>query len=344
MKTIYKRIATVALSLLIMVCGISVPTVSAVSKLARPQSVSVKLVSTKKAKISWKRVSGAKKYQVYYSTGGSYKKLKTTSSKSVSHSGLKAGKTYRYKVKAVRGSKKSSYSSVEKQKTLGNNKIKVKTKVSGVKVTVRWNSVKNASGYYLYRKSSGGSYKKLADTKDRIFKDTSLTSLGKKYVYKVVPYIKDSGKKIKGAAGKKTATTAKSAYLLDIMEPYEKPYYYDTMNFVMGGDSYGHGYSCMGYGDEGFGNVTSFNLKGKFSKLTFDAGILDNDGYKNNANIYIYADGELIEDFVIDPNNLPKHYKVNVEDCIQLRICVYSHRSVAMWDSSYGIANIKVYK
>ncbi len=344
-KNISKKLSIFALCALMLFSGICTTSISAATKLSAPKSVSVKLTSTKKSKVTWKKVKGAKKYKIYYSVnGGSYKTLKTTIKTSHTHSGLKSGKTYRYKVRAYKGSSKSSYSSVKKQKTFANTKLKVTTKVSGTKVTIKWNSIKNASGYYVYRKSSGGGYKKIADTKNKIYKDTSLTQLGKKYTYKVVPYIKSSGKKLKGSAGYKTAKTANAAYLLDLMEPYEKPYFYDTLNFAMGGDTFGHGYTCTGHGDKGYGNVTTFNIKGKYSTLSFDAGILDKSGKKNNADIFIYGDGELIDTFHIDCSALPKHFTTDMTDCIQLKICVYDGRSVVSWSGDFGIANIKVTK
>ncbi len=344
-KKVTRKLSIVVLCVTMLFSGISATPVYAASKLSTPKSISVKLISTKKSKISWKKVKGAKKYRIYYSvSGGSYKALKTTTKVTYTHSNLKGGKTYSYKIRAYKGSQKSNYSSVKKQKTLANTKVKITTKISGAKVTLRWNSVKNASGYYIYRKASGGGYKKIADTKNRIYKDTSLNKLGKKYTYKIVPYITSSGKKLKGSAGYKTIKTANSAYLLDLIKPYEHPYYYNTLNFVMGGDTYGHGYTCMGYGNAGYGNVTTFNLKGNYSKLSFDAGILDNNSSKNDADIYIYADGELIDSFHINSSALPKHFSTDISDCIQLKICVYSGRSVASWDSDYGIANIKVSK
>lgn len=344
-KKTLKKITVLALCALMMFGGVCNTYVSAASKLSAPKSVSVKLVSTKKSKISWKKVKGAKTYKIYYSVnGGSYKILKTTTKNSYTHSNLKSGKTYRYKVTACKGSIKSNYSSVKAQKTLSSTKIKLTTKVSGAKVTLRWNGIKNASGYYVYRKSSGGEYKKIADTKNKIYKDTSLTKLGKKYTYKVVPYIISSGKKLTGSAGSKTITTANSAYLLDLVKPYETPYYYNTLSFVMGGDTYKNGFSCMGYGNEGFGNVTTFNIKGNYSKLSFIAGMLDNSYHKNNATIYIYGDGELLDTFYIDSTALPKRFSTDISDCIQLKICVYSNRSVAAYDSDFGIADIKVYK
>jgi len=76
-------------------------------------------LSSKKPKVSWKKVSGATKYEVYRSTKKSsgYTKIKTTSSTSFRDSTAKKGKTYYYKVVAVKGSAKSAYSNVVKIKS-----------------------------------------------------------------------------------------------------------------------------------------------------------------------------------------------------------------------------------
>jgi len=345
LKKLTKNLSVFMLCAIMLLSGIGNTSVFAATKLATPKSVAVKLVYARRSKISWKKVSGAKTYRIYYSVnGGSYKKLTTTSKNYYYHYNLQNGKNYRYKIRAYNGSKSSNYSSVKSVKIIGNAKPKVTVKVSGTKMTVKWNYIKNANGYYVYRRTIGGEYKKIADTNNLLYKDTSIVLLGKKYQYKVVPYIKNSGKRYLGSAGTKIATTAKSAYLLDIVKPYEKPYYYKETQMVMAGDTYGHGYTCMGYGDEGFGNVTSFNLKGRYSKISFTAGLLDGDYNKRQADIYIYADGELIKNFTIIPGTLPQYCTADISDCIQLKICVYSNRSVAQWDSDYGIANIKVSK
>lgn len=345
LKKFTKRLSIFMLCAIMLFSGVGNTSVFAATKLSAPKSVTAKLVYARRSKISWKKVKGAKNYRIYYSVNGSsYKTLKTTTNNYYYHYNLQNGKTYRYKIKAFKGSKASNYSAVKTVKIIGNAKPKVSVKVSGTKMTVKWNYVKNASGYYIYRRAIGGDYKKIADTKNLLYKDTSLVLLGKKYQYKVVPYIKNSGKRFLGLAGTGTATTAKSAYLLDIVRPYEKPYWYKETQMVMGGDTYGHGYTCMGYGDEGYGNVTSFNLKGRYSKLSFTAGLLDGNSNIWQADIYIYADGELINTFKIIPGTLPKYYTADITDCIQLKICVYSNRSVAQWDSTYGIANIRVSK
>lgn len=94
---------------------------------ARPQLSKPIITVTKKnsssVKVSWKAISGANGYQLYYAVGnGTYKKVYTASSKEtdVLVYSLKKGKTYGYKVRAYRNvdGKKvySSFSAVVKKK------------------------------------------------------------------------------------------------------------------------------------------------------------------------------------------------------------------------------------
>ena len=73
-------------------------------------------------KLSWKKVNGAKGYQVYRATkkGGEYKKVKTTTSTSYTNTGLKSGKAYYYKVRAYRVvNGKNKYSAYSAARTVG---------------------------------------------------------------------------------------------------------------------------------------------------------------------------------------------------------------------------------
>lgn len=92
-----------------------------------PAKPSVTLASgkSKQVKVSWKKISGASGYEIYYSTkkDGSYKKAKTiTSGKTVTYTQkkLKSGKKYYYSVRAYRtvNGKKvyGSYSAVKSVK------------------------------------------------------------------------------------------------------------------------------------------------------------------------------------------------------------------------------------
>ncbi|MCI8645580.1 MAG: fibronectin type III domain-containing protein [Firmicutes bacterium] len=87
-----------------------------VKKTLKTPVVTVK-AGKKYAKISWKKVAGAKGYQVYRATSknGTYKKIATVSAKklSVKATKLKSGKKYYFKVRAYANSVKSSYSKVK---------------------------------------------------------------------------------------------------------------------------------------------------------------------------------------------------------------------------------------
>lgn len=132
-------------------------------------------------------------------------------------------------------------------------------------------------------------------------------------------------------------------YLLDVCKPYQTPYHYnDSIIISMGGTNYTHGFTCLGYGDNPFGNQTYFNLEGNYSYLKFIAGILDTSSYANNAKFSIYADGQLIYSFDIESGDLPTNHTVDITGCKQLMFAVFDGRSVAMYSGSYGIANILV--
>ena len=96
-------------------------TISVYTYLKTPQ-LKLKRYAKGKIRVSWSAVPGAHKYQVYvYDSGKKRYVLRVTkgsSVKSVLHSGLKAGKTYRYKVRAyriVKGKKVySAFSGVKK--------------------------------------------------------------------------------------------------------------------------------------------------------------------------------------------------------------------------------------
>ena len=70
-------------------------------KIGRVSIGSVTSAETGRIKITWKKVAEAQGYQVYRSTNKyDYTKISSTSSTSLKNSGLKAGKTYYYKVRA----------------------------------------------------------------------------------------------------------------------------------------------------------------------------------------------------------------------------------------------------
>ena len=93
--------------------------VSRTVALARPD-VSIKLNKNGDPKLSWDQISGATKYYVYRATSkdGEFKKIATVAKEKSSYTDTdaKAGKTYYYKVKAIKSGANSAYSAVDKIK------------------------------------------------------------------------------------------------------------------------------------------------------------------------------------------------------------------------------------
>ena len=160
-------------------------------------TVNTAVTRGKAIKISWKKVKNATGYRVYRKIGkGSYKLLKNVKKGNITYIYDKKISTkyvYTYKVKAYRGktvSKDSNRITVRYLKTpIIKSAIRSKTKV-----TLKWNKVKGATGYKIYRKTGKGKYKLIA----RItigskvsFVDRKIKSAGT-YTYRMVAYYKNA--------------------------------------------------------------------------------------------------------------------------------------------------------
>ena len=143
-------------------------------------------------KVSWGKVSGAQKYYVYRKAGSakSWTKVKTTTSTSYTDKNVKNGTTYKYMVKAIDGSIISGYNSsgISIKRLAAPTPSSVTSSKSGV--TFKWGKVSGVSGYYVYRKTGTGSYKKIATVKG--YKKVSYldksAKKGKTYTYMVKAY------------------------------------------------------------------------------------------------------------------------------------------------------------
>ncbi len=152
--------------------------VSRVCDLARPTGLKVTNVAASgKNKISWNKVAGASKYQVWYSTtgkDGSFKLLYTTKNLSHTHNNGVAGKMYYYKVKAVHantnansaltGSYKRTVDLAHPVVTAGNNTVTGKARLT-------WKAITGAAKYQVWFSETGktGSFKCVWTTKNLYF-------------------------------------------------------------------------------------------------------------------------------------------------------------------------------
>ena len=180
-------------------------------KLSKVTGLKASSNKTTSLKLTWKKVSNAKGYEVFrYNTKTKkYVKIKTTTATSYTDRKLKAGTGYAYKVKAYTYDGKTkvygAYSSTLKTATAPSKVTKVNAKkVSKTKVKLTWKKVKGATGYRIYMKTGNGKYKRVKTiTKASIAKYTK-TKLkkGKKYTFKIRAYKTVKGKKIFGSYSK----------------------------------------------------------------------------------------------------------------------------------------------
>ena len=112
----FRKILALFVAALIAAVSLAVPAAAA-SALKAPTSVIAEVQNETSVKISWKKATNAKKYQVFYSTKktSNFKKYGTTSKTEMTVKKLKQGTTYYFRVKSVdKNGKLSAYSKTVK--------------------------------------------------------------------------------------------------------------------------------------------------------------------------------------------------------------------------------------
>ena len=182
-------------------------------KLKKVTSLKVKKTTASSVTLSWKKVTGADSYKVYYSTNGKkWKSVKTTKT-ALTVKKLTSGKNYQFKVRAFAGKYYGAASSVVKTAT----RVK-KVTLSSVKsvntaqATVSWKTVSGAGGYVVeYSTSKKFKNKKTVTLKKGTTKKATLKKLksGKKYYVRVRAYKTVNGKKAYGSYSSVKTVTVK---------------------------------------------------------------------------------------------------------------------------------------
>lgn len=151
-------------------------------------------------KLSWKKIAGAEKYELFLKNAdGSYKLMKTTTGTSYTTIVAAYGRQYNYKIRAVRTvDSKHSYISDYSSVVSATNKKKLQTPTMKAAVNsngsfkLSWNAVAGAKSYQIYWKQPDGSYK-LLKTVNGISYTTVVAQKGKTYTYKVRAIISAGG-------------------------------------------------------------------------------------------------------------------------------------------------------
>lgn len=179
--------------------------VKSVARLDAPKSVKAVQKAAKIANVTWNKVSGARKYDVYRSnksTAG-FKKVKTVTTNSYTDNKATAGKTWYYKIVAVGTSATdtSAQSSAAKVSMLKAPSVSVKSPKKGQAV-VSWKKISGAAGYEVYasaKKANGFKRKAVLTKANKISRTVKKLKSGKKCFFKVRAYKKVNGKKVYGA-------------------------------------------------------------------------------------------------------------------------------------------------
>lgn len=169
-----------------------------INPLATPELPTVSN-GTNGVNISWPAVEGAEKYRVFRKTSSSgWDAVGVTADTSIVDKGAKSGAEYAYVVRCYNDYNVYT-SNYDKNgvKFICLNAGKITSAENGNgQMTLKWNQVSGADGYYVYRKEYGGSYKQIATVKGEknvsyTDKDATLTS-STVYVYAVRPYCGDT--------------------------------------------------------------------------------------------------------------------------------------------------------
>lgn len=160
--------------------------------LARPIGFKVSTkASSGKPDVSWNKVSGADKYEVWRKVGssGTWKKQYTTKGTSYTNTSAVAGKVYYYKVKAVYEDNTIANSAFSAFDYVTCDLARPKITVSGTKnpgrIVISWSKVSGADRYYIYRATSkNGTYEYYDSTRSTSYTNSSVRE-GKYYYYKV---------------------------------------------------------------------------------------------------------------------------------------------------------------
>ncbi len=177
--------------------------------------------STSAIKISWNRIAGASGYRIYrYDTSKKkWKKIATVKNTATSYrdTGLKAGTTYKYKVKAYKKVNGKTYwgkaSDTLKTSTDPAQVTMKSASKSKTAVRINWKKVTGASGYQVQRYNSSTkkwvTVKTIKSGSTVSYKNTGLKK-GTAYKYRVRAYRTVNGTKLYGKWSSTKKVTTKS--------------------------------------------------------------------------------------------------------------------------------------
>lgn len=161
-------------------------------------------------KITWLDTNTvSKKFHIHRKAGNETKwtKIGTSTTPSFTDKNVKNGVTYTYTVRTASATNSSSYSKTGIKTTYYvAPKLKKLSIANNGDMTISWNSVSGAKGYYVWRRENSSSWTRIAQIKNPktlSYKDTTTKKSGVKYSYTVKTY---NGKYTSAGASPSLAT------------------------------------------------------------------------------------------------------------------------------------------
>jgi fibronectin type 3 domain-containing protein len=162
--------------------------VSATTFLVAPSGVNATSETSNSITISWNNLQDATAYRIFKSgtSNGTYTEIGTSTSNSYTDTGLPTNVQYYYKVSGYNSITEGDNSSYVYATTLLKAPTGVTTTVnSSNKITISWNAVTDANGYYVYRSDEvSGTYVQVGSTSGTSYENSKL-SPGTTFYYKV---------------------------------------------------------------------------------------------------------------------------------------------------------------
>ena len=223
LKNLRKKFAaavlTAALAVTMIPVGTGFADAAAAASLAAPSGIKTVERDDDEITLKWNEVKGASGYEIYrYSaTYDKWIEVDRTAKNYYEVDNLLSACVYTFKVRAFTDNYTYSefsapFKTVTSPRDVNNLRVSSKTKTS---VTLKWNAVKRADKYQVYRyEKSTGEWKRLITTSKTSYTASGLSS-GTSYKFKVRPYREALGYKYYGDFEDITVKTVSSTSSLD---------------------------------------------------------------------------------------------------------------------------------
>ena len=156
------------------------------SGLSKVENVNAVATNYKTITLTWDADENATSYVVERLSGEEWIPLATTTDNTYVHTGVKTGKAYTYRVKAMNDKTEGEYSEVVSATTALTGEVELSIANNGNdKFDLTWSGVEGATRYIIYRKTADGEWKKVLTLGKDARSYTSSKMLPNTYSYQV---------------------------------------------------------------------------------------------------------------------------------------------------------------